>query len=319
MTEKLPPNLPTLQEVRQTIEACLIDDSWSDCRQAESAEMFLERMRAKLGILAHAFVLLIRPDIPSTGQRFYRLRLSNEPLNEGLLSEYGPPPVDRTGFDRCNISKHPVMYCSANPGTTFRETLFIGREHVPHQFGYLSEWQVREGCTIGITPFVFSELSESSELHELVSFARGATLKRLLEHYPDEVAHGALKTMDYLSKLFLNDGTRSISSFIAHSHLYANHPSRPDMFMYPSVQANQLKANFAVHPNSLHKLEMTRVLVCEIRDYEPSKEEFNITWTTERHNHDGVLDRRLIPSERDRILTEQLVSDLDLAPQNSNA
>jgi len=314
MSNKQPPELPSTEEVKQAIESFLKNEDWSRHTDVEGADEFLERMRTRLGVLARSFVLLIRPNIPPTGQRFYRLRLSKTPLNEGLLSEYGPPPIDRAGFDRCSIIGHPVMYCSANRATTFQETLFVATETAPLQYGYLSEWKVREGCKVHMTPFVFSELPETSELHPMVAFARAAVRKQLATQYSPGQINGVLETMEYLSQLFLNDTAKSISSFIAHSHLYANNPARPDIFLYPSIQANRLRANFAIQPNSLHKMELVKVYVCEISDFEPIEKHFNITWTIAKENHDGVLDRRLINLEDDATLSLKLLEDFQGMP-----
>ena len=177
------------------------------------------------------------------------------------------------------------------------------------QYGYIAEWKVREGASVGITPFMFNELPENSELRELAVSANNALVSHLSTHYsPDQVA-GVVETMKYLTKMFVLDTTRSISSFIAHKHLYANTPTRPDIFMYPSIRTGLHRANFAIHPNSLFKLEMTKVYCFELRNFKSLQEEFTLAWTVERRNHNGALDRRDIDDTTGERLTRELIAD----------
>lgn len=261
------PPLPTLTEVKSAIDKFVATEDWGRHRALGTPQEFLTHVGSALGVLQRSFVLLVRPDVPDTSQRYYRLRIVEQPLNDGLISEYGPPPPAFAGYDRCSIAHHPVMYCSANPATTFHETLCSRKESKPVLYGYLSEWKVREGATVNITPFMFNELPENSDLRPLVKNVSKGLTDLLSEHYEQDQISGVVETMKYLSNMFIADNTRSISSFIAHSHLYANAPARPDMLLYPSIQIGLRRANFAIHPNSLFKLEMTKAFCFEIRGF----------------------------------------------------
>lgn len=162
---------------------------------------------------------------------------------------------------------------------------------------------------MNITPFMFNELPENSELRALVKNVSKGLTDLLSEHYEQDQITGVVETMKYLSNMFIADNTRSISSFIAHSHLYANAPARPDMLLYPSIQIGLRRANFAIHPNSLFKLEMTKAFCFEIRGFKSIHEEMTLAWTHERHNHNGVLDWRPITEAKGEQLTKELMAD----------
>ncbi len=303
------PPLPSLSDVKKAIDTHLASMDWSRHREAVTPEDFLKQVNTSLGILQKTFILLVKPNMPASSQRFYRLRIAEQPLNDGLISEFGPPPPAIAGFDRCSIKHHPVMYCSANPATTFQETLQSRQESKSVLYGYLSEWKIREGALVNITPFMFNELPEESDLKVLVRNATDGLVNLLSRHYDEDQIAGVIETMKYLCTMFTYDNTRSISSYIAHTHLYANAAARPDMLLYPSIRAGLRRGNFAIHPNSIFKLEMTKVFCIEIRNFKSLEKEFELAWFRERHNHGGVLDIREITEARGEQLTNELKVD----------
>lgn len=155
-----------------------------------------------------------------------------------------------------------------------------------------------------MVPFVFGAIPPGSELEPIVPMARAGLNAQLNTLYTVDQTQAAAETLDFLGEQFLTDSGRAISAYIAHTHLYVDHPSRPDMFLYPSVKRDRMHANFAVQPNSLHKLEMTRVFTFEMTRQEAS--DYALNWLTVRRNHDGVLDRRILTDSDAQFLNDQL-------------
>ncbi|MBK7385105.1 MAG: RES domain-containing protein [Flavobacteriales bacterium] len=267
-------------------------------------------MRQELGILERAFLLVITQPIPFGEQRFYRLRFPEQPFTEFNRQGFGPPPIHSAPFDRCSIKGHPVMYTSVNPATCFQEVLFVQPDPVGMQIGYLSEWKVRAGCELKVVPFVYHDVPESSDLHGVVASMHANVSSWLREYYHESDIAGVLATLEYLSRLFNDDKYKSISSFIGHSHLYVDHANGPDAFLYPSAQADHLRANFAFHPNCLTNLELTYVWECAIKDHIPQGKSFEIKWLREFTDFERQLTVRPISVEESNALSQELLKDI---------
>lgn len=84
-----------------------------------------------------------------------------------------------------------------------------------------------------------------------------------MENQFTELSHEELESMrevlKFLSRLFVEDNYVA-SSYIAHSHLYAPHNLRADVFIYPSIQTDLHMINFAIHPNTVaHKMVLNKI------------------------------------------------------------
>lgn len=266
-------------------------------------------MDKELGILKHSFLRVCTNPIPFDEQRLYRLRFPGSRLPVITRSDLGPPPPDKAPFDRCSIKGHPVMYTSANPSTCFQEVLFIQQETIPLQFGYLSEWKVRSGRKLRMAPFVYHQLPEASDLSILTKALRENVMLSLAKYYDENGIEAVLRTLGFLSEMFISDKHKSISSFIGHSHQYIDHSLRADVLMYPSIQAQHLRTNFAFHPECLDDLELVQVWECAVKDHVPPGRRFDLRWLHHYHGFDGEVISRSISIGESNHLTKELHDD----------
>jgi hypothetical protein len=81
--------------------------------------------------------------------------------------------------------------------------------------------------------------------------------------------------------------------------------------MYPSAQANHLRANFAFHPDCLNKLDLYRVLQFAIKDHIPPGKSFEIRWLREIRGFDYQPTVRAISIEESNFLTQELFKDFE--------
>ena len=158
------------------------------------------------------------------------------------------------------IPNHPVLYCSDNPATAISEVVKFIDSPNPRERYYLSEWEILPNTTIRLSPFLFENLAKTS-FYRFWSDSNFQRLKDTLEKEGIPESYESFREiLRFLSYLFVTENTYVVSSYIAHSHLYAKHSLRSDIFVYPSVQLDKQSVNYAVHPNFVsEKMRLKKV------------------------------------------------------------
>lgn len=263
------PPLPKLEDVKAGIDELLLIDKWDKYKVRSSPKKFEKRFdelfTKKLGIMPYILLLSNTDLLPF---KFYRLRKESKTFNERLISEYSFPPTSVVkNIQRANIPYHPVFYCSDNPLTAVFETQRIEKKDDFESFYYLSQWELRKNQDVRVCPFLFGNV-DASNPYKSLSVISLYKIKEQLREYPVDEIEGFIAILKFLSHLFIYDNSYIVSSYIAHSNLYARHNLRSDIFIYPSYRTKQKTVNFAIHPNcvsenlllkSVFKLRITNV------------------------------------------------------------
>lgn len=231
--------LPTLLSVKTAFEEIILKEKWDRHKIRRGPKQFIKSVNKFF--LSHASILphIIVPNSTVPDLLFYRVRTRSRHFNEQLIGEYSLPPSHVIkSYQRCNIPHHPVFYCSNDPRTAISETAYA-RSLNPTTPCYLSEWRMRPNATANLTPFFFGNIDVGNPFYEF-SQSNVVKVRELLPNRPKEQVDGFLEVLKFLSKMFVYDNTYSISAFIAHSHLYAPHNLRTDIFLYPSIKNREL-------------------------------------------------------------------------------
>lgn len=294
--------IPKLSDVKSAVDRFLLHEQWDRHKIGNSPKRFLKSIERLLQEQVGPLPQVLLPNFkPPKDMFFYRVRVPTRHFKEQLITEYSYPPnhVIRS-YQRCNIPHHPVFYCSDGPVTAIVEAAFTRPHCNPDVPFYLSEWKLRENMTAHVSPFLFGNVSKENPFYEF-SESNVVKARNILNDYSEEEKDAFVEILKFLSTLFLYDNTYSISSFIAHSHLYAPHNYRTDIFLYPSIQTNFSSANFAIHPNCVqHKMELVRVYKLYVSDLNKETKTFNSKFTWTGLNEQGVIawDRFDTASER---------------------
>jgi hypothetical protein len=283
--------LPSLGNLKNGIDELLLKENWDDYKYRSSPKKFMKRLNelfiTRLGIFPTVVQLSNSDRFPF---RFYRLRKRIKSMNPHLISEYSYPPNHRNvSHQRANIPYHPVFYCSDYPITAIYETVLNDKNFDPNAEYYLSQWELRENVNLKISPFLYGNISEKS-MYKRYSDLSTSRVKEILKGYSDEEQKGYLKVLDFLNKMFIYENTYIVSSYIAHSYIYAGHSYRCDLFMYPSVQSRYKAVNIAIHPNVVaEKLVLKNVYKVKINNLNQANDSGQITIQKLGENIDGII------------------------------
>ena len=301
--------LPTLESVKEAIDGILLHEKWDRHKISRGPKQFIKKVQRIFFEHLPVFPHIIQPNSTVPDLLFYRVRTPTKNFNEQLIGDYSFPPnhVARS-YQRCNIPHHPVFYCSNDPRTAISETVYSRSVWNNTTPCYLSEWRVRANATAHITPFVFGNVDAGNPFYEF-SEQNLTKLRELVVNHPEEKIDGFVEVMRFLSKLFVFDNTYSISAFIAHSHLYAQHNLRTDIFLYPSVK-NQLQGvNLAIHPNCVqHKMELSKVYKLYVVKVNRENGTFTGRFVSTGINDNGVILWR--PFDKDDSINARLLNEL---------
>ncbi len=283
--------LPKFNEVKKGIDELLLEDKWDRYKIKSSPKKFEKRLHElftkKLGIFPQIVMPVNSDEFPF---KFYRIRKKIKNMNPGLISEYSYPPnhIIKT-TQRANIPYHPVFYCSDNPKTAILETIQDEKSHNQESIFYLSEWEFNAGIELKVSPFLFGNIHESSP-YKIMTNQGYDNLEKMLEGYPNDEINGFKEILTFLSHMFVFENSYAISSFIAHSYLYANHNYRTDIFIYPSYQSDRKNVNFAIHPNVvMEKLKLSKVYKLRVESIDKIKETCTINISQIGRNENSIL------------------------------
>lgn len=285
-------NLPSLEDVRKGIEELVLIDKWDNFQISNNPLEFNKRLHElfvkKVGIFPITSTKVDSNTFPFT---FYRLRRYDKSMNPALISEYSYPPNHLiNSYQRANIPGHPVFYCSNDVSTSIFEVLKNEPKIDPEDVFYLSEWKFKNNLDIRVTPYLFGNLAQDSP-YKLWTESTAHQINKLLkkDFSPDQI-NGFKKVLEYLSNLFVYDNTYTVSSFIAHQHLYANLSLRTDLFVYPSIQTDKYSINFAIHPNVVtEKLKLNRVIKFKMIDFINFNHPYRYQFEKIAINNDSIL------------------------------
>lgn len=265
--------IPSFDELKKNIDELLLIDKWDRYKIKSSPKKFEKRMNqlffSKLGFFPTIFSPMKSNDFTFP---FYRLRKETKTMNKTLISEYSYPPISIIKYtQRANIPYHPVFYCADKPMTALMETLHDEKTINSKTNYYLSKWVFKNNIDIRVTPFLFGNVNAESPFKKMSD----KNLKRIentFKDYSETEIESVKEIMKLLSHLFIYENTYAVSSFISHSHIYADHNLRSDIFIYPSHQTGQKQMNYAIHPNVvIEKLELKKVYCLNIKEYNPEK------------------------------------------------
>lgn len=255
-------NIPSLEDVKKGIDQLILIEKWDKYKVLTNPKTFYNRVESvlleKLKIFPFAFEFHNSNSFPF---KFYRVRKSEKKFNNSLISEYSHPPASVINYiQRANLPYHPVFYCSDNPGTAIAEAIKNTENVNPKDIYYLSEWEFLPDTKFILSPFFFGNLNKNS-FYSFWSDSNLIKLKKTLEKQGEIKAYESFSEIfRFLSNLFVYENSYVISSVLAHSHLYANHNLRADLFVYPSVQLDRTSVNYAIHPNTVsEKLKLNKV------------------------------------------------------------
>lgn len=284
--------IPTLDEVKKGIEQLVLIEKWDNFQIAENPKEFNQRLHElfvkKVGIFPITSTKVSTDNFPF---RFYRLRKLDGYMNPKLISEYAYPPNHLTNtYQRANIPGNPVLYCSNDASTTIFEVLKNSSEINPEDTFFLSEWMFKENFNIRITPYLFGNLAPNSPYRLWTDSTYNQIEQLLKRDFSLEQISGFKKVLEYLSNLFVYENTYTVSSFIAHQHLYADLSLRTDLFIYPSIQTNNYSINFAIHPNVvIEKMCLKRVIKFKILDFIDFETPFRYQFDNIGTNKDSII------------------------------
>jgi len=283
--------IPNFEELKKNIDELLLIDNWDNYKIKSSPKKFEKRLHqlfsSKLGLFPQVLEFMRGESFTFP---FYRLRKETRSMNTGLISEYSFPPNNVVkSIQRANIPFHPVFYCADNSMTAILETLRNEKEINPKSNYYLSKWQLKPEIEYRISPFLFGNLDNSSP-YKKMSDDNFKKIEKMLEGYNEEEINSFKRIMHFLSHLFIYDNSYVVSSFIAHSYLYANHNYRTDIFMYPSYQTDRKHANFAIHPNVVtEKMQLKSVYKINVQKLDLNKGLCVVTTTKIGKNEDSII------------------------------
>lgn len=291
MKEQTKIPLPNYEELKKNIDELLLIDNWDNYKIKSSPKKFEKRFNqlfsSKLGLFPQVLEFIKGESFTFP---FYRLRKETRAMNTTLISEYSFPPNNVVkSIQRANIPFHPVFYCADNPMTAILETLRNEKVINPKTNYYLSKWQLKPEIDYRISPFLFGNLDNSSP-YKKMSDDNFKKIEEMLDGYNEEEIKSFKKIMHFLSHLFIYDNSYVVSSFIAHSYLYANHNYRTDIFMYPSYQTDRKHVNFAIHPNVVtEKMQLKSVYKINVENLDLNKGICTVTTTKIGKNEDSII------------------------------
>lgn len=271
-------NFPTYKESKRAIEK-LQNIVWPQFENFESSNEYIKEVEK---IIYQEFDIIpsgLRLQKPKDfNLSIFRAREVNTIKNIDLISEHSYPPVNLTGFGRCNFPNNPVFYCSNHPITSLleiiRNTDYIDKEYC------LSVWGIiNSESPICIQNYFHSELPKANGF-SAIKDADILQLDKTFEHKldPDKKA-GLLELIGFLHSTFINDKSHKLSAAIAHQVLFAEHNFRTDILMYPSIQTKLTGMNMAIQPNFVdNQMQLKRLYFVKITGYNKENDSYNFSF-----------------------------------------
>lgn len=169
---------------------------------------------------------------------------------EKQISFHNPPP-EKTKLNRANIEGHPVLYCSKDILTAFKEMKDLGLLDKEY---YLAEWDLTIESPIDVLSMVMNSksLQDESLFSELAHMQRNM-IRKMVANAGSEIEEQFAYASQKVGDLFALPGSAcySVTSALVHYSLYEMRKIGADIpcVIYPSFINDVEGLNFAFHPN----------------------------------------------------------------------
>ncbi|SDX36118.1 RES domain-containing protein [Flavobacterium degerlachei] len=249
----------------------------SDFTEIKEYITYLDGIFMKHFKIFHNMTQIIKPKLLPF--KMFRVREYEPIKNKDLFNEYSYPPTDFVGDGRCNFKKKPVFYCSNNPITALLEVI-RNTEYKSKKF-CISTWSLIDNNEdLIIDNFLQSNLHPLNIFQNLANSQIENIDKVFEQKLNNEQKLGIIEFYKFLDSKFIEDKDYSISSFLAHRRLYADHNFRSDIIIYPSVQTESKSVNFAIQPNFVDNcMKIERFYIVELDYYDKTSNKFSLTFS----------------------------------------
>ena len=269
---------PKLTEAKEYIKK-LEDIEWPLFSDFESSDDFLK--------VIEKIILNDFDKIPEIITRYkpnefqlpiFRARELNSFSNINQFSEHSYPPINLTGFNKCNYPNKPVFYSFNSPLTALKEIIRDGNSN-ERKF-CLSKWEIIDSDQEFISQnFIHGEFNNQNEFNNLKEkeFYELDTLFK--DKLNSDQKAGMTELIKFLHNTFINDKNYALSSTLAHRTLNAKHRIATDIIIYPSAQTNYKGINMAIHPNFVdNMMRVQRFYIVQLKNYDIETGKFNVTF-----------------------------------------
>ncbi|WP_422079760.1 RES domain-containing protein [Ulvibacterium sp.] len=270
-------DFPTLDETKVAIERLKKVD-WPRISDYKNADDFLKEVEGiffqEFKILPNIFKLFKPEEFKLP---IFRVREVNSFTNISQFSEHSYPPINLTGFNRCNFPKSPVFYCSDNPMTALMEVV-RNTDYKQRKF-CISKWElINSDEQFAFQTFLQTELHRDNYYGVL----KNAEIDQLDEPFENKLDRerkaGLLEYLKFLHSVFISDESYALSASIAHRTLNAKHNLATDILMYPSIQTQYKGVNMAINPNFVdNMMRVQRFYIVELENYNIENGKFNVS------------------------------------------
>ena len=276
MSENLD-NFPTFDQAKASIKR-LEKVIWPKFSDFKNADEFLKEVQniifKEFEIIPNIFKLLKPSHFTFP---IFRVREVDSFTNISLFSEHSYPPINLTGFNRCNFPNSPVFYCSNNPMTALMEV--VRNTNYQKRKFCVSKWELIDSEK----EFAFQTFLQT-ELHKDNNFGvlKDIEIEQLDQPFEHKLNQdkkaGLMEYLKYLHSAFINDKSFALSASIAHRTMNAKHNLATDILMYPSIQTQYKGVNMAINPNFVdNMMRIQRFYIVELENYNIDTGKFNIT------------------------------------------
>ncbi|WKW46165.1 RES domain-containing protein [Myroides sp. JBRI-B21084] len=270
-------NFPKIDQAKESIER-LKKVVWPETSEFKNADEFLKKVEEiifkEFEILPNLFKLFKPSDFTLP---FFRVREIDSFTNINLFSEHSYPPINLTGFNRCNFPKSPVFYCSDNPMTALMEV--VRNSNYKQRKFCISKWELIDSDKhFAFQTFLQTEIHQDNH-YGVLRDAEIEQMDKPFEYKLDkERKAGLIEYLKFLHSTFINDKSYALSASIAHRTLNAKHNLATDILMYPSIQTQYKGVNMAINPNFVdNMMRVQRFYIVELENYNIETGKFNIT------------------------------------------
>lgn len=292
--------IQTLNEVLRSIESFNNETlkKPSDFLEIKEYIIYLDQIFAKHFKVIHNMMQIAKPKLFPF--KMFRVREFEPIKNKDLFNEYSYPPSAFVGDGRCNFKNHPVFYCSNNPVTSLLEV--VRNTECKSKKFCISTWSIIDNDeNLIIESFLQSKLDPLNAFQELANNCIKNIDIAFEKNINKDQKLGVMEFYKFLDSKFIEDEDYSISAFLAHRRLYADHNYRSDIIIYPSVQTESKSVNFAIQPNFVDNcMKVERFYIAELDYYDKKTNKFGLTFSQYgRIEKNVILWRNIQPGDLD--------------------
>ncbi|MBS1775743.1 MAG: RES domain-containing protein [Bacteroidetes bacterium] len=274
--------IPNAEQIAKGFEAIKKID-WASRLAALGSEAFYVEFDKFFRTNVGFSIQVIQPNVTIPSQiNVFRVRQAEGNMDTTLISTFSHPPPFNCKIGRANLPTYPVFYASPMAHIAIMEamaTLPIEKQ-IGSRF-FLSQWSFRENISLNISFFVFDNVDKENIFSHYGDTIFQKFKAQFIHHYGVEGANNACQVLLGMSDLFVEGKEYNVSAAIAHSHIYAPHNLRSDIFIYPSIASGKCNVNFALHPNTvLEKLQLKQIYFFEVTnlpEYQPATKEYTLS------------------------------------------